>query len=128
MTSAAKRTSKLSRPGFSLLEIIIVLALTMMVIGGAVGAMYLNRDEAILNDAVQEVEVLAKRARTIATLQQTPYALEITVNGVALMPFAEATLEQQDRESMIEAMESGEVETDSEGEIERPVQSGAQLP
>lgn len=95
----------------------------MMVIGGAVGAMYLNRDEAVLNDSLQEIEVLAKRARTIATLQQRPYALEITPNGVTLLPFAEATLEQEDREFMIEAMESSELRTDSEGDIIPSAQS-----
>ena len=107
MTSAVRRTNDpRARAGFSLLEIIVVLSLMMLVIGGAIGAMYLNRDEARLNDAVQEIEVLAKRARTIATLQQRPYALEFTVSGVKLMPFAEALMDEQDREFMIESRES----------------------
>lgn len=82
-----------------------VLSLMMLVIGGAIGSMYMNRDEARLNDSIQEIEVLAKRARTIATLQQRPYALEFTVRGVQMMPFAESTMDEQDREYMIDAQE-----------------------
>ena len=110
MTSAVKRTSDSGRSGFTLIEIILVLVLSMLVVGGAIGAMYMNRDEAVLNDALQEIEVLAKRSRTIATLQQRPYALEFTVSGVEMMPFAEASLEREDRENMIAAFESGEAE------------------
>jgi type II secretory pathway pseudopilin PulG len=123
MISAAKRTNKFRRSGFTLLEIIVVLSLTMLVIGGAIGMMYLNRDEAVLNDSVQEIEVLAKRARTIATLQQRPYALEFTADGVRLMPFAEATMEAADREMMIEGQTYAQEATFEEGEMAPPVQS-----
>jgi len=124
MTSAVKRTNKAGQPtGFSLLEIIVVLSLMMLVIGGAIGAMYMNRDEAKLNDSVQEIEVLAKRARTIATLQQRPYALEFSVMGVKMMPFAEAIMDEQDREFMIEGRESERSPFD-EGEAVQAPQTG----
>lgn len=122
MTSAVKRTSKASSPGFTLIEVILVLVLTMLVIGGALGTMYMNRDEAVLNDALQEIEVLAKRARTVATLQQRPYAVEFTVKGAEMMPYAEASMEGEDREMMIAMLEAEEAEGGyiSEYEDEQP--------
>lgn len=124
MTSAVRRTNKVRRSGFTLLEIIVVLSLMMLVMGGAIGAMYLNRDEARLNDSVQEIEVLAKRARTIASLQQRPYALEFTVEGVKLMPYAEATMDEDEREYMIEAQESGRSIFDEQEGAAPPPQAG----
>lgn len=80
---------------------VMVLSIFILVIGGAVAALYFNRDEGRLNNAVGEVEVLAKRARTLATLQQRPYALEFTRQGVTLMPYGEAMLDPKDREQLI---------------------------
>ncbi len=102
MISAARKTSDRRPAGFTLLELVVVLALAMMVISGAAGMMYFNRDEARLNDAIGEVEILAKRARTLATLQQRPYALEFTQNQVNLLPFAQALIEPNDREGVVE--------------------------
>lgn len=101
MTSAVRATSDLRRRGFTVLEMVLVLALFILVVGGGVAALYFNRDEARLNDAVGEIEVLAKRARTLATLQQRPYALEFTRDGVAMMPYGEAMLDPGDREMLI---------------------------
>lgn len=78
-----------------------VLSIFMLVIGGAVATLYFNSDQRRLNDAVGEVEILAKRARTLATLQQRPYALEFTRQGVQLMPYGEAMLDPRDREQLI---------------------------
>ena len=44
--------------------------------GGAIGMMVYSSDERVLRDASGEIEMLAKRARTTAILNQTPYALE----------------------------------------------------
>ncbi|MBB5352252.1 prepilin-type N-terminal cleavage/methylation domain-containing protein [Haloferula luteola] len=111
MTSAVRRTSDRRPGGFTLLEIIIVLALSVMIIGGAAGMMYFNRDEARLNNAVGEVEVLAKRARSLATLQQKPYALEFTAHQVNLLPYAEALMDPNDRDYYLQAA------VEREGEI-----------
>ncbi len=114
MTSAASQTSDRRRVGFTVLEMVLVLSLFMLVVGGGIAALYFNRDEGRLNDAVGEVEVLAKRARTLATLQQRPYALEFTRGGVALMPYGEATMDPDDRDMLIaeenDAIESGSQE------------------
>lgn len=89
MISAA-RTNNFSRSGFTLLEIVIVLAIAAVITGGALAMMYYSSDERVLRDTSGEVEVLAKRARTAAILQQTPYALEFNKDGVRLLPLAEA--------------------------------------
>lgn len=88
MTSAVKTTS--GPRGFTLLEIVIVLAISAVVMGGAVGLMVYSSNERVLRNASGEIELLAKRARTTAILLQTPYALEFRENVVRLLPLAEA--------------------------------------
>ena len=88
MISAAK-TNNRSR-GFTLLEIVIVLAIAAMVMGGAAGFMVYSSDERALRDVSGQVELLAKRARTTSILQQTPYALEFRLGIVRMLPLAEA--------------------------------------
>jgi prepilin-type N-terminal cleavage/methylation domain-containing protein len=89
MTSAAKTSKHGCRRGFTLLEIVIVLAIAAVVMGGAVGMMVYSSDERVLRNASGEIELLAKRARTTAILLQTPYALEFREGIVKLMPLAE---------------------------------------
>lgn len=91
MTSAA-RTNKPQR-GFTLIEIVMVLAIAAIVMGGAVGLMVASSDERVLRNVSGEIELLAKRARTIAILNQTPYALEFREGVVRLLPLAQAGLE-----------------------------------
>jgi len=67
-----------------------VLVIASIVMGGAIGLMAYSSDERVLRDISGEVEVLAKRARMTAILQQTPYALEFRDGVVKLMPLAEA--------------------------------------
>ncbi len=67
-----------------------VLAIAAVIMGGAVGMMVYSSDERLLRDASGEIEMLAKRARTTAILQQTPYALEFREGIVRLMPLAQA--------------------------------------
>lgn len=88
MISAAK-TNKRSR-GFTLIEIVVVLAIAAVVMGGAVGMMVYSSDERVLRDASGEIELLAKRARTTAILQQTPYAIEFRQGVVRMLPLARA--------------------------------------
>lgn len=97
--SAAKTGSKSAAPGFTLLEIVIVLLAIALIGGGAIGMMVLSRDERVLSEASGDVALLAKRARTLAALQQRPYALEFYAGRVTLMPFAEAVLEPEQREA-----------------------------
>jgi prepilin-type N-terminal cleavage/methylation domain-containing protein len=90
MISAAKTNERARPQGFTLLEIVIVLAIAAVVMGGAVGMMVYSSDERVLRNASGEIELLAKRARTTAILLQTPYALEFREGIVKLMPLAEA--------------------------------------
>lgn len=83
------------RGGFTLLEIVIVLALAAMILAGAVGAMIYSSDERALKSASSEIESLAKRARIISILHQTPYALEFREGVVYLLPFAQAGMEEK---------------------------------
>ena len=88
MTLTARTFS--SRNGFTLIEIVMVITITAMLLGGAVAYMVFSTDEHALRDASGKIELLAKRARTIAILQQTPYAIEFRTEGIRLLPFAEA--------------------------------------
>ncbi len=88
MTSAVKTTK--SPRGFTLIEIVMVLAIAAIIMGGAVGMMVFSSDEHALRNSSGEIELLAKRARTIAMLHQTPYALEFREGVVRLLPLAQA--------------------------------------
>lgn len=88
MTLTARTSS--NRSGFTLIEIVMVLAISTMLLGGAVAFMVFSGDERALRDISGQVELLAKRARTIAILQQTPYAIEFRPGIVRLLPLAEA--------------------------------------
>ena len=72
-----------------------VLAIAAVIMGGAVGMMVYSSDERVLRDASGEIELLAKRARTTAILQQTPYALEFREGVVRMMPLALAGREEK---------------------------------
>ena len=86
---SAVRTNNRPR-GFTLLEIVVVLAIAAMVMGGAAGFMIYSSDERALRDVSGQIELLAKRARTTSILQQTPYALEFRKGIVRLLPLARA--------------------------------------
>jgi prepilin-type N-terminal cleavage/methylation domain-containing protein len=88
MISAA-RTSN-SRGGFTLIEMVMVLAIAALVTAGAIGMMVYSSDRRQLERKSSEIEVFAKRARTIAQLQQKPYALQFIPGKVRLLPYAEA--------------------------------------
>lgn len=94
-----------SSQGFTLIEIVLVLVLIALMIGGALGYMVVSDDERVLRRSSVEVEVLAKRARALAALQQRPYALEFHEQTVTLMPLAEAMLDPRDREHAIKRQE-----------------------
>lgn len=118
MTAAARsKGSKPAGAGFTLLEIVVVLVLIAVLAGGAIGMMASSDDERRLKDSSGEIEALAKRARTVAALQQRPYALEFFDNRVSLMPLAEAIIEPAAREKASARLElagnqSGSVHAD----------------
>lgn len=94
MTISAARNSMNKRAGgFTLLEIVFVLLLISLIVGGAVMFMVSSSDERKLKGASGKIEVMAKRARSIAVLQQKPYAIEFAPGSVKLMPYAEALMQ-----------------------------------
>jgi prepilin-type N-terminal cleavage/methylation domain-containing protein len=76
--------------GFTLLEIVIVLAISAIVLAGAAGLMIFSSDERGLRDISGQIELLAKRARTTAIVRQTSYALEFREGIVRMLPLAVA--------------------------------------
>ena len=93
----ASKTRPMTKPvrtkqsaGFTLIEIVMVLAIAAVVLGGAVGLMVLSSDERVLRNVSGEVEALAKRARTAAILHQTSYALEFSEHSIHMMSWARA--------------------------------------
>lgn len=88
MTSAVK-TIKRAR-GFTLVEIVMVLAIATVIMGGVMGMMVYSSAEHQLRTASGEIELLAKRARMTAILQQTPYAVEFREGVVRMLPLAQA--------------------------------------
>ena len=89
MISAVRTANKPQGQGFTLIEIIMVLAIAALVIGGAMGLMVYSSDERHLRKTSGEIEFMAKQARTMSILHQTPYALEFSEKGVQLMPLAQ---------------------------------------
>ena len=123
MTLAA-RTDAAGARGFTLLELVIVMLVVALLGGGAIGYMVLSSDDRALGNASAEVELLAKRARTVAALQQRPYALEFFENKVSLMPLAEAMVDPRDREAILEAQEYAAAERAAAAEEGAPAASG----
>ena len=103
------RTTKPQHRGFTLIEIVMVLAIAAVVMGGAVGLMVASSDERVLRNASGEIELMAKKARTIAILHQTPYALEFREGFVRLLPLAQAGIvaKKNSRGDLPEAGENG---------------------
>ncbi len=104
---SATRTNNTPR-GFTLIEIVIVLALAAVLMGGALGFMVFSGDKRTLQNASGEIELMAKKARTIAILHQTPYALEFREGVVRMLPFAQAGLSEKQRMRELESSPSDE--------------------
>jgi prepilin-type N-terminal cleavage/methylation domain-containing protein len=91
LPQAAKIPSRGVSGGFTLLEIVIVLAVSALIIGGAITTVILSSAERKLKNASSDIELLAKRARTAAILHQTPYAIQFRPGTVNVLPFAETS-------------------------------------
>ncbi|MCB1133282.1 MAG: type II secretion system protein [Verrucomicrobiae bacterium] len=115
MTSAARTTDRRSR-GFTLLELIVVLSIAAIVLAGGVGMMIYSSDERELSDVSSGIELLAKKARTMAILQQTPYALEFRDGVVKLLPLANAGMDETRLTSGRQV--GGEVDDESAGVVD----------
>jgi len=100
------------RKGFTLIEIVIVMAIVAVVMGGSIAAMLHSSPEKVLTNASGEIELLAKKARSAAILHQKPYAIEFHENRLRLLPFAEAS--ESERTTAL-GNEIGGTAVDSEG-------------
>jgi len=99
--------------GFTLLEIVIVLMVFALLVGGAITAVVLSSSERALTNASGEIELLAKKARTAAILHQKPYAIEFHENSLRLLPFVEAS--ETERTTALGNEIGGTAEEDSSG-------------
>jgi prepilin-type N-terminal cleavage/methylation domain-containing protein len=91
MIKAAKTERRRQLGGFSLIEMVLVLAIAAMVMGGAVGLLVYHSSERVLKKVSSEVEVFAKQARLISLLQQRPYAIQFLPGKILMKPLAEIT-------------------------------------
>jgi len=82
------------RAGFSLLEIVIALLLAGLIVGGGIAIMGQRSSEQRLVEVSGKLEDLARRARTIAVVQQTPYVVALTEKGFFLHPWVEDNLDE----------------------------------
>lgn len=94
-----------------MLEMVIVLALIGMAMGGAITMFIVTSSERQLKSAAADLELLSKKARSIAMVQQRPYAITFFDNSARLSPLAEAGYTDEELEERLEleqdAMDSG---------------------
>ncbi len=84
------RSEVFPKNGFTLLEIVIVLLVIGIITSGAIAALAVNSSQHALTTQSDEIELLAKKARTAAILHQTSYAIEFHKSSIKLLPFAQA--------------------------------------
>jgi|LakMenE01Jun11ns_1017448.scaffolds.fasta_scaffold9918510_4 prepilin-type N-terminal cleavage/methylation domain-containing protein len=80
-----------SKKGFTLIEIVIVLLVIGVITAGVIATITINDSERTLTNQSGEIELLAKKARTVAILHQTPYAIEFHPGSVKLVPFTQSS-------------------------------------
>jgi len=90
------------------LEVVIVLCLAALIVGGSIGIMSGRSSEKRLVEVSGQLEDLARRARTIAVVQQTSYVVALTEKGFFLHPWVEDGLDEaQLAELDLQSAESG---------------------
>jgi prepilin-type N-terminal cleavage/methylation domain-containing protein len=97
-----QRSLRSSVRGFTLLEMVIVLALIGMAMGGAIAMFIVTSSERQLKSAAADLELLSKKARSIAMVQQRPYAITFFDNSARLSPLAEAGYTDEELEARLE--------------------------
>lgn len=123
MRISAARTIE-RRAGFTLIELVMVLAVAAVILGGAVGVMTFSSDRRQLDRVSGEVEQLAKRARTVSLVHQTPYAIEFLPGIVRLLPLAEVGMD----ETFFSGREVGGARVDPETGRRQPVRQSVGVP
>lgn len=76
--------------GFTLIEIVIVLLVIGVITAGVIATIAINDSERALTTQSSEIELLAKKARTVAILHQKPYAIEFHPSSLKLVPFTQS--------------------------------------
>ncbi|MCE2959459.1 MAG: prepilin-type N-terminal cleavage/methylation domain-containing protein [Akkermansiaceae bacterium] len=79
------------KKGFTLIEIVIVLLVIGVITAGVIASLMINDSERTLTTQSGEIELLAKKARTVAILNQKPYAIEFHPGSVKLVPFTQSS-------------------------------------
>ena len=72
--------------GFTLLEVVMVLGMIAIIVTWLTLSIGTVQTEEKLRRATSEIEVMAKRARSIAVQQQRPYQLTISEESIAIAP------------------------------------------
>ena len=88
--------------GFTLLEMVIVLGLMGLLIGGAATKFVRSSPERMLRQSITDVEVLSQKSRMLAIVQQTPYAITINSNRLVLGPWVESGYKPDELERRIQ--------------------------
>lgn len=86
MTSNCRHIAGISRRGFTLLEMVIVLSIIAAVVALVVLDFRNIEAEQRLRESAGSVEALAKRARNIAVVQQRAYQLTIREGAISIAP------------------------------------------
>ena len=84
-----KRRALFLCSGFTLIEIIIVIAISALLLGSfsfVIGSIYTQTD---IRTPAGDLEVLAQRVRTIATVHQRTYQIHLREDGLFVLPFGE---------------------------------------
>lgn len=89
MTSQTPDIHRIARRrGFTLIELVFVMAISTMVFGTAIYLISTPNIEKEIREAHGEIEDLALRARAMAYSYQTPFVVEFRANEVRLMPLS----------------------------------------
>lgn len=84
------------RRGFTLLEMVFVLALIGIAMGGAITFFVVSSSERQLKGAAKDIELLSQKARAISLIQQIPYAITVSEGNLRMGPLVEAGFSERD--------------------------------